>query len=307
MPSKLHELANIANVLRSGLVQLERGISSISRNISIMMNVTKDIHLTQRSVPTKQFLNNALLNLRSQPVYINIEPTSNTFVPSDSNKIQLPTSCDGPKKNTTELLKIRIQSNKSPVAFFVRCELIENRPWMVIQNREDGSVNFFKAWVDYVNGFGNLNGEYWIGLEKLHLITSNAIQELLIVLEDFEGNIKTAHYSAFAIAGEREQYALSVLGAYNGTAGDSFSYHAGHKFSTFDFDNDGWKEGSCADTHQGAWWYNACDMSNLNGRYLSGQVQGDKEGTGVFWNDFHGNVYSLKSAMMLIRPVQNHF
>lgn len=226
-----------------------------------MMNVTRDIHQAQRSVPTKQFLNNALYGLKSQPVYITMQPQSYDFVSTDSDTDKsMPTSCSGLKKNSTELFKIRVPSPKFPQAFYVRCELVNNEPWMVIQNREDGSVNFLNTWMDYINGFGNLNGEFWIGLDKLYSITSNELQELLIILEDFDEVQKYAHYSAFAIAGEREHFALSVLGAYNGTAGDSLSYHAGYKFSTVDLDNDGWKEGNCAEAHQGAWWYNACDM-----------------------------------------------
>lgn len=41
--------------------------------------------------------------------------------------------------------------------------------------------------------------------------------------------------------------------------GDSLSYHAGQKFSTFDADNDEWKDGACALEHGGAWWYKECD------------------------------------------------
>lgn len=107
------------------------------------------------------------------------------------------------------------------------------------------------------------------------------MHELYIRLEDFSGTVKVARYSAFAIAGEKEDYALNVLGKYSGTAGsaegryietyiilkfllclgDSLTYHAGHKFSTYDMDNDVWVEGNCAQAHTGAWWYNSCDMS----------------------------------------------
>lgn len=285
------------------MLVLEKQVFGTSFNLSQLMNVTKDIHQSQRSIPTKQFLNNAILSLKSQPVYINMQPPFD-YIASDEQEKMLPISCNGYSKNTTGLVKVRIPSPKFPQVFFARCELIDGEPWMMIQSREDGSVSFFKTWMDYVNGFGNLNGEFWIGLDKLHAITSGELQELLVILEDFDGVEKRAHYSAFAIAGEREHFALTVLGNYNGTAGDSLNYHAGHKFSTFDLDNDGWKEGNCAQAHQGGWWYNECDMSNLNGRYLTGDVPGDQEYKGIYWNDFRGNSYSLKASKMLIRPAK---
>lgn len=181
------------------------------------------------------------------PQYAEVEP----YGPS------LPTSCNDVLSQKLGITKFQLPS-KQP--FFALCELHNGEPWMVIQNRQDGSVNFYKNWLDYGNGFGNLNGEFWLGLEKLHSITSNNIQQLLIILEDFDGVEKRAQYTEFAIASEKEHFTISILGKYNGTAGDNFAYHAGHKFSTFDLDNDGWKEGNCAQAHQGGWWYNACDM-----------------------------------------------
>jgi hypothetical protein len=38
----------------------------------------------------------------------------------------------------------------------------------VFQRREDGSVNFFRGWEAYREGFGKLTGEHWLGESPTH-------------------------------------------------------------------------------------------------------------------------------------------
>lgn len=33
----------------------------------------------------------------------------------------------------------------------------------MIQRRMDGSVNFYRGWNEYKNGFGSIDSEFWIG------------------------------------------------------------------------------------------------------------------------------------------------
>ena len=40
----------------------------------------------------------------------------------------------------------------------------------VFQRRKDGSEDFYRDWIDYRNGFGNLPGEFWLGIIEYRLI-----------------------------------------------------------------------------------------------------------------------------------------
>ncbi|XP_029618059.1 fibrinogen C domain-containing protein 1-B isoform X2 [Salmo trutta] len=51
-----------------------------------------------------------------------------------------------------------------PAGFQVFCDMTtDGGGWTVIQRREDGTVNFFRAWDAYRNGFGKITGEHWLG------------------------------------------------------------------------------------------------------------------------------------------------
>ncbi|XP_060593468.1 angiopoietin-related protein 7-like [Ruditapes philippinarum] len=139
--------------------------------------------------------------------------------------------------------------------------------WIVFQRRLNGEVDFYRNWAEYKNGFGDLNGEFWLGNEHLSLLTANGTHELRIELEDFDGNSTYAKYSKFKIYPEEDNYKLEVSG-YSGTAWDSLDFHNGMMFSTFDRDNDK-NSDNCALGRHGAWWYNSCYHSNLNGKYYN--------------------------------------
>ena len=59
--------------------------------------------------------------------------------------------------------------------------------WTVFQKRFDGTVDFFRTWDDYRQGFGNLNGEFWLGLDKIYRLTASSSNKLRVDLEDVRG------------------------------------------------------------------------------------------------------------------------
>jgi len=210
------------------------------------------------------------------------------------------------KKNCAELYKSGERINgvytidpDDSGAFDVFCDqTTAGGGWTVFQKRLDGSVDFTsRGWPDYKRGFGNLNGEFWLGLDKINRLTKIK-NRLRVDLEDTQGKTAYAEYDFFAVSSERSNYKLS-LGTYSGTAGDSLGYHRNSAFSTKDRDNDN-SSGNCAASYKGGWWFNSCVIANLNGYYYHGPHKSDHDG--VNWRYWKGGSYSAKRAEMKIRP-----
>ena len=87
--------------------------------------------------------------------------------------------------------------------------------WTVLQKRLNGSVDFYRSWNDYKHGFGDLKSEFWLGLDKIHRLTSDNNSMLRVDLEDFEGNTAYAEYNFFGVMSEKDKYKL-LLGSYSG-------------------------------------------------------------------------------------------
>ena len=169
--------------------------------------------------------------------------------------------------------------------------------WTVFQRRQDGSVDFYRGWNDYKAGFGQLTAEFWLGNDKIHRLTASRRSSLRVALEDWNGVKVYAKYGKFNIGDEQAQYRLEV-GSYSGTAGDSLAFHNNMAFSTKDRDDDRGYNFKCAVQWTGAWWYNNCYNSNLNGQYL-----GDKnDDRGATWDGFRSSL-SLKFTEMKLRSL----
>ncbi|XP_052785543.1 fibroleukin-like isoform X2 [Mya arenaria] len=178
--------------------------------------------------------------------------------------------------------------------------------WTVFQHRVDGSVDFYRNFSSYENGFGSLQGEFWLGLKLMHEMTSRTAHDLRIDIT--RANDSTAYivYADFSV-GAGSNYTLHVGDALSerGLAvlpnGLQFNTYAnGSAFTTFDHDNDRWGSNNCAVYHHGAWWYRACTYrANLNGLYYTpGTYVSIRNHTAM---TFDSNE-SLKTSRMMFRP-----
>uniref|UniRef100_A0A182QF69 Fibrinogen C-terminal domain-containing protein n=1 Tax=Anopheles farauti TaxID=69004 RepID=A0A182QF69_9DIPT len=171
--------------------------------------------------------------------------------------------------------------------------------WIVVQNRFNGSESFYRGWKDYEAGFGNLDGEFWLGLERISSIVNNGRQwEILFWLKNYQGLIQYSKFTKFLLGNATEGYRLKFANGYTGNAGDSISRHVGMKFTTYDRDNDPVPY-NCAKKHRGGWWYhNTCITSNLNGMY--GNMMNEQS---IKWSSMKPIGGSLQASRIMIREV----
>ncbi|XP_060655664.1 fibrinogen-like protein 1 [Drosophila nasuta] len=274
-------------------VQLEKSKTKL-------INQDKDIQLCQSEIDT---LNRTSENIREQHKKIELQLKKSetkiidkvkenhlcraevaTFNKTLLNNL-IPSSCS-PFGDYPGVHEIRV----SGVGFFdVLCDSQLAGPgWIVIQQRVGGNESFERDWVRYRKGFGSYRSDFFLGLEKIHRITSLQRHELYIHLVALNGSIYNARYDDFKISDEDSGYKLS-LGKFSGTINeDAMRTAENMKFTTFDRDNDTYSDGNCAVQYNSGWWYSNCYNCNLNALY----------GSNLNW--YKRNL--LKETIMLIRP-----
>lgn len=123
--------------------------------------------------------------------------------------------------------------------------------WIVIQQRIRGGVDFYRDWGEYRNGFGDFwDGDFFLGLEKIHQLTNEEAFELYIHMQRYDGEILIARYDEFAISAAYDNYRLD-LGEFSGNTSDQLSYHKNKRFTTYE-------STTCTKKHHGGWWYDNC-------------------------------------------------
>ena len=176
--------------------------------------------------------------------------------------------------------------------------------WIVVQRRQDGSVNFIRDWVDYENGFGSLTGEFWYGLTPLHCLTNQGQWEMRIDFTLTDGTKSYLSYTSFKVGPASSKYRLSISGFKGITEIDPFSQYKymmlnGTHFTTKDRDNDKW-ESNCAKDHlsnAGGWWYDQCSAIYINYQSISKNIYGK------MIISTSGSYKDLSFTEMKIRPI----
>uniref|UniRef100_A0A672F778 Angiopoietin-like 5 n=1 Tax=Salarias fasciatus TaxID=181472 RepID=A0A672F778_SALFA len=193
--------------------------------------------------------------------------------------------------------------------------------WTVMQRRTEGLTDFKRPWASYVDGFGHLAGEHWLGLKKVfHIVNQkDARFQLHIALVSHDDVTSYASYDDFRLDNETQFFSIH-LGRYAGSAGDAFRGYDQEQnqdtapFSASDVDNDGCNPSctfqnstveSCSLRHnQTGWWFNQCGLANLNGSPEDAEQNGGLR-MHILWDTWRqsGVPYNIKSVTMKIRRI----
>lgn len=185
----------------------------------------------------------------------------------------------------------------------VFCDMIKNGGgWTVLQRRIDGSVDFSRGWDEYKNGFGEVEGEYWIGNEAIHFLTKDQTQNMMVKVEatTFDGETNYIIMDGFWIEDESNGYKLHLGQHLEGNAAHSVDmfYSNGMKFSTFDRDNDVFNK-NCALKFLSGYWHNKCRLISPNAPYLQPSKCVYKKG--IHWARWKTYYVCLKEISISIK------
>ncbi|XP_078331402.1 fibroleukin-like [Crassostrea virginica] len=190
--------------------------------------------------------------ITSTPPQLTETLSTQMSIPTTENIVCSDCECVGAV--TSGVYEITVNGQRTSVY----CQMLYGFDWMVIFRRTIGDVLFNKVWSSYTTGFGNINGDFWLGLDNISSFTSAGWSVMRVEMEDDIGNTGYAQYGLFLVGGSTSEYKLTVS-QYSGNAGyDAFSYHDNMKFSTKDHDNDLSVSINCASYYGEPWWNDDC-------------------------------------------------
>ncbi|XP_058127816.1 angiopoietin-4-like [Anopheles ziemanni] len=244
LQSTLMELENNITARDDSLQAIERSIKELERDVK-ERDETQNGNLIEIKKQVQAKNNTLLEMIRNMTRLEDHSKVKLEELEANLNKLQneteliknysIPSSCKSISSKQTGSYTIHLGNGQFKTVY---CEQVAfDGGWIVFQYRFNGKVDFYRTWDEYRDGFGTLDGEFWLGLKYLHQLTSTRKHELMVEVKDYDGNYGYAKYDHFEIGSEAEKFVLKI-GNYIGTAGDSMASNQGMKFTTKDSDND---------------------------------------------------------------------
>ena len=178
--------------------------------------------------------------------------------------------------------------------------------WTVFLKRNDGSVDFYQDLATYAAGFGDVNGEYWLGLDALHAMTTAKTYQLRADVSDWAGASTYSLHASMVVADAAAGYRLTLGAFLSGDGGSCLTnQNQNQRFSTKDADRDASSSIHCATRHHGGFWYKSCSECHITAKYYIGGAYTSNYNDGIQWRTWSKHAdswYSMKMVDMKIRP-----
>ncbi|XP_017487874.1 PREDICTED: angiopoietin-2-like [Rhagoletis zephyria] len=247
-----------------------------SQNSEILIEPRKSAPNTQ---PTPKDIN---LNDKPQDTW----PSYKTFLQETNVRFRRNAStglCDDEFSTVINAWKI-FENNLSRSIYCLK-DPAGGKSWRVIQRRHiGGNESFDRSWLAYKDGFGDLDYDFFIGLQDIHsMMLPNKSTELWIQLGTKDGHSPYEMYKNFFVTSEENEFRLMFVYGANGTAGDEFTPVIDEPFQAKGMGNVDQK--SCTQRMQSGWWYptdgDLCGSGNLNRDFKD-----------MIWGDWKNIVYT---------------
>jgi len=176
-----------------------------------LFNAVSSISEIERSLIDIQFecdlVSNSFLATKKVPSY-----KTNFIISNSFNPIRLEYSVDALETCRNDGT-YRLRRNN--IEFNGECSLWKGKPTLIIQRREyknqDWTTQFlFASFVEYKNGFGILNDEFWLGLEQIRAMTQSSKGAIVSLWNTETGHMEEYKYQQFQLIGN--DYKLVISG-----------------------------------------------------------------------------------------------
>lgn len=150
--------------------------------------------------------------------------------------------------------------NFQPFNVYCRSECTTCCPWtLVMRGSERSTENIYhRSWLDYEHGFGSASKDYFIGLDRLYVLTKQVPQALLV--RDYAVGTENI-FKEFGITDERYDYAVDNLVS---LMMPSWGYNvmSNGKGDTFSSNS------VCSNVRGRSWWYNQECVASFGTEYI---------------------------------------
>ena len=143
----------------------------------------------------------------------------------------------------------------------VFCDLTTNGGgWTVIQRRHEMKIPFARNWEQYRDGFGPVDGEFWLGNENIQRLGKGQLLTRLTAGRNY------STYSLYNQFNVNPSFSL-IAQDHSGLISDGIFKMSRHEENPFfSYDNVSRTGVNCVKKSDGGWWFGGdCDTINLNG------------------------------------------